>query len=254
MCPDVSSTTFDRPWRDHVTAQRCRKPEAERLPPGPSFFVAYVTSVECAQAALLYALPLQPQKKSLSCCASHVCAKGLTCPGHSPKERNRKPKRAVHGRFRSEDHGVCPKSEAFAGCPRTTCSGHICKLQNRSRVDAVQRQACSTLLPSSLFSLLPLPALSPLSPSPSPLPKSSRTRREGARPTSRDPLRNEGTEAHPLSNLKCSFPSGAIPDGLLSVTFDDLGQRCDPVVRRLCRPTPAPDQNAWSNQYYRQAR
>ena len=77
-----------------------------------------------------------------------------------------------------------------AGLARV-CSGHICKLQNRLRVDAVQRQACSPLPPKS----------SCASP-----PGRGGKAWEGARPTSRVPARNEGTEAHPL--LKClAFPA-----------------------------------------------
>ena len=156
----------------HVVVQRGRKPEAERLPPGPSFFVASATSVECAQAALLCALPLQPQKKSLSCCASHVCAKGLARPGHSLKERNCKPKRAVHGRFRSEDHGVCPRVRA--GLARSALdTSASCRIAPGLTQSSDKPAPPSFLPPSSPSPPSPRPL------SPSPLPKSSRTRREG---------------------------------------------------------------------------
>ena len=150
MCRQLHTT--DR-GVTHVIVQRYL---TTCLPPGP-FFFALVTSVECAQAALLYALPLQPQKRSLSSCASHVCAKGL------------------------------------AGWPRTICSGHICKLQNRLTVDAVQRQACS-----------PPPSQSSCASPPGRGGKAW----EGARPTSRVPVRNEGTGTRVLSNLNCvAFPA-----------------------------------------------
>ena len=137
-----------------------------------------------------------------------------------------------------------PKSQASPGWHRTSCSGNICKLQIPSRVDALQRQACSTLLPSSLFSLSPPSLPSPLLPSRS-RPGRRRKAWEGARPTSRVPLRNEGTEAHPLSNLKCGFPSCRMPDGWPALR---------PCREKLCRPKPAPDQNVRLNQNYRQAR
>ena len=86
-----------------------------------------------------------------------------------------------------------PKSEASAGCPCTGCSGHTCKLLS-------QRQACS--LPPLLLPLLPphpLPALFPPSllftsqSSCASRPGREEKAWEGARPTSRVPVRNEGT-------------------------------------------------------------
>ena len=122
-----------------------------------------------------------------------------------------KPRKAQVGGSR-----CVPKSEASAGCPRTGCTGHICKLQNRSRCDAVQRQACSPPPPPPFLPLLPLlsfPALSLLTLFPSQSSCASRPGRgdkawEGARPTSRVPVRNEGGGAHRLSNLNClAFPA-----------------------------------------------
>ena len=80
VCSDVSSNAFERPWRD----KRCRttwlKARGREAAAWSLLFFAFLSGVECAQAALLYALPLQPQKKSSSCCASHVCAKVIPCP------------------------------------------------------------------------------------------------------------------------------------------------------------------------------
>ena len=135
---------------------------------------------------------------------------------------------------------MCPKSEASAGWPCTICSGHFCKLQNRLRVDAVQRQAC----------FLPLP---PKSSCASPPGRGGKAW-EGARPTSRVPARSEGTGTRVLSNLNCvAFPAARMPDGHLSVTFDDIGQRCDRVEEGCVVRRRLQIQNEWSNQNYHQA-
>ena len=91
---------------------------------------------------------------------------GPAYPGQNPKERNCKPKRAVsHGMFRSEDHGVCSRARLLHAVLARAALATPASCCPRTRVDAVQRQACS--LPPLLLPVLPihpLPALSLLSP------------------------------------------------------------------------------------------
>ena len=108
-----------------------------------------------------------------------------------------------------------PKSETCAGWPRTVCSGHICKLQNRLRVDAVQRQAC-----------FPPPSQSSCASPPGRGGKAW----EGARPTLRVPVRNEGSEAHPLPSVWLSqLPNARWPASVATlsrkVVSSDAGSR-----------------------------
>ena len=117
----------------HVFVQRGRKPEAERLPPGPLFFYRYVTSVECAQAALLCALPLQPQKKVVIVLRVPRLRQGPCVPWTQPQGAQLQAQTCGPRKVQVGGSRCVSKSEASAGWPRTVCSGHICKLQNRSR-------------------------------------------------------------------------------------------------------------------------
>ena len=65
---------------------------------------------------------------------------------------------------------------------------------------------------------------------------------------------SEMKELNRILSQVSGFPSGRMPDGHLSVTFGDLGQRCDPVEEGCVFRLRLQIQNAWSNQDYRQAR
>ena len=170
--------------------------------------------MRCSSRPSCMLLPLQPQKKSISCCAPPHLRQGPAYPGQNPKERNCKPKRAViHRRFKSEDHSACPRARLLQTVLARAALGTSASCCPRTSVDVVQRQACSLILSSSpVLPLLPFPPLSPLSFS---LPKAlvqvvqdeGDKAWEGVRPTSRVPVRNEGTGVHRLSNLSClAFP------------------------------------------------
>ena len=174
MCPDVSSTTFDSPWRDPRYRGTWPRARSRVAAAWSLLFFADVTCVGCC---------LRPQKKVDIVLRVPQLRQGPAYPGQNPKERNCKPKRAVsHERLRSEDHGVCPRARLLQAVLARAARGTSASCCPRSRFDAVQRQACSPPPPFlPVLPLLPLPALSPLSPFPLPklLCKSSRTRRQG---------------------------------------------------------------------------
>ena len=111
-----------------VSKTRSREPAAWSLP------LAAASSSEWAQAALSHALQLQPQKSSTSCCTFRLCARSL-------RTRDRTSQNATVS-------SIGLRSAEGSGPKSTVCNRDICgsrprwKLKHRSRVDAVQRQAC----------------------------------------------------------------------------------------------------------------
>ena len=185
MCPDVSSTAFESPWRDPRFPGTWPKARNRAAAWPPFFFCrCYQRRMPSSRPVLCFAFAAT-EKVDIVLRVPHL-RQGPAYPGQNPKESNCKPKRAViHGRFRSEDHGVCSRARRLRAAshePSATCRF------TRGLTQSSDKPAPS-LLPSTLFSLpflpvlplLPLPALSPLSPFPLPklLCKSSRTRREG---------------------------------------------------------------------------
>ena len=201
MCPDVSSTTFDSPWRDPRYRRTWPRARSRVAAAWSLLFFADVTCVGCC---LL--LPLRPQKKVDIVLRVPQLRQWPAYPRQNPKERNCKPKLAVsHERLRSEDHGVCPRARLLQAVLARAALA-TCKLLSSHEKPA------PSLLSSSLFSLSTLfpPSLSsPFSP-PKALVQVVQDEEtwEGARPTSRVPVRNEGTGARRLSNFSClAFPA-----------------------------------------------